>query len=226
MTYQPVLAATEIETRFTRQKSARMKERFLKGPIPLDQIAHAAKLPGKSLSVYLAVHHQTALTRREQVTLPKGLLTQLGVSRDAKARALTELQNAGLIQVERRRGKSSLVTLSTNSQQDRLVPDRFANLQWMVTEGGISCLEHHYDIAKSQLTELRGTSGSGIAMWPLQMAEKSWVDVESFIAAFENALIVHRPIGVEKLDLPASFAMARETAARRKSNSLTLASLG
>jgi hypothetical protein len=55
----------------------------------------------------------------------------------------------------------------------------------------------------------------GIAMWPLQMAEKSWVDIEAFLKAYENALIVHNPPGVENIDMAASFQRARKIAADR-----------
>ena len=76
----------EVETNWSRQKKTKIQGRFLKGPIPMAYIARAAKLPGQALSVYLALQHQTALARRQWVTLPKGLLAQLGVSRDAKSR--------------------------------------------------------------------------------------------------------------------------------------------
>ena len=202
MTYQPKFAATEIETRFTKQKSARMKERFLKGPIPLAQIASAAKLPGKSLTVYITLHHQSAMARRDQVTLPKGLLAQLGVSRDAKARALSALEQAGLVQVEKEKGKGSLVMLTKEHKADGPAQRDvtcLANTQWAIVSDGIRCLEHDYCIAKTKLAELRESAGPGIAMWPLQMSEKSWVDIEEFLSIFERALIVHRPVGAERL---------------------------
>ena len=59
----------------------------------------------------LAIYHQTALTRKDWVTLPKGLMSELGVSRDAKARALHTLQKALLVTVERCKGKTARVML-------------------------------------------------------------------------------------------------------------------
>ena len=72
----------------------------MKGPIPLSDIAAAARLPGKSLALFLAVRHQTDLTSQPIITLPARLLTQLGISRSAKARCLKSLEQAGLVEVE------------------------------------------------------------------------------------------------------------------------------
>ena len=67
------------------------------------------------------------------------------------------------------------------------------------------------------LTEMRG-SESHIAMWPLQMAEKSWVDIETFIEAFQQALLVHKPDEMGKLDLSESFDLARDISAKRRAS--------
>jgi len=108
----------EIETEVSRGFKRRHKGRFLKGPIPMPLIAAAAKLPGQSLALYLAVHHQTALAGKQQVTLPSGLLVEMGINRDAKARGLRHLENAGLIRVERVRGRSVRVSLSIPHDTD------------------------------------------------------------------------------------------------------------
>ena len=102
---------TEVQTCFTRQLSIRRGERFLKGPIPLSDIAAAARLPGKSLALFLAVRHQTDLTSRPIITLPAGLLTQLGITRSAKARCLKSLEQAGLVEVEQAKGKAARIQL-------------------------------------------------------------------------------------------------------------------
>src|ERR1700748_2587680 len=96
----------EVETNWSRQRRARLQGQFLKGPIPLDDIATASRLPGQALGVFLAVHHRAALTRCRSVTLPKGLLERLGIGRDAKGRALHALEAASLLAVERQAGKT------------------------------------------------------------------------------------------------------------------------
>jgi len=107
----------EVTTGALRGYEPRVQGRFLKGPIPLQPIARAARLPGQALAVYLAIHHRAALTRNATVTLPKGLLEQFGVSRDAKARALYALEQASLIAVERNSGKIARVRLLQAANQ-------------------------------------------------------------------------------------------------------------
>ncbi len=101
----------EVETDWSRARGARIHGRFLKGPIPFTHLAAAARLPGQALTVLLAIYHQTALTRKDWVTLPKGVMSELGVSRDSKARALHALQEASLVSVERCKGLTSRVML-------------------------------------------------------------------------------------------------------------------
>jgi DNA-binding MarR family transcriptional regulator len=93
--------------------------RFLKGPIPLNDITVASRLPGRALAVFLAIHHRVALTRNPEVTLPKRLLAELGVTRDGKARALHALEAAGLARVERQHGRSPKIRLTTQRQTKR-----------------------------------------------------------------------------------------------------------
>lgn len=85
--------------------------RFLKGPIPWTAVCSAATLPGQVLAVFLAIHHRAAITGNTAVTLPKKLLEELGVSRDAKARALQALERASLVSVERVTGRTARITL-------------------------------------------------------------------------------------------------------------------
>lgn len=102
----------EIATAATAAHAARLRFRFLKGPIPLRDIATASRLGGSALGVLVAVHHQCALTRQRTVTLPKRLLQEFGISRDTKSRALQSLETAGLLVSHRAKGKSTRVTLT------------------------------------------------------------------------------------------------------------------
>ena len=105
-------ATVEIETAALRQARQRRAGRFLKGPILMRDIAVAAKLPGKALAVYLAIRHRIDLTRSAAVKLPARLMFELGVGKDAKARALRQLEAAGLVIVERKRGRSPVITIT------------------------------------------------------------------------------------------------------------------
>jgi hypothetical protein len=93
-------------------QKTRRRERFLKGPIPLKDVAAAACLPGKCLALFLAVHHQSDLTGKPIVTLPGKLLRELGISRSTKARCLNALEQAGLVGVMRSKGRAARIELN------------------------------------------------------------------------------------------------------------------
>lgn len=101
----------EVETAVLREAKQRRATRFLKGPIPMQLIAAANRLPGCALAVMLAIHHQTTLTSKPFVGLPAKLMDELGISRHAKARALRVLELAGLVRVDRQLGRAAQVML-------------------------------------------------------------------------------------------------------------------
>jgi hypothetical protein len=113
-TVMPMLSVAEVEipTQASRKRAVRMSGRFLKGPIGMSVISQASRLGGRVLAVYLAIHHQTALTGKRTVTLPRALLNDMGVDKDAKARALHALNAAGLIVIDQARGRSARISLS------------------------------------------------------------------------------------------------------------------
>jgi hypothetical protein len=85
---------------------------FLKGPIPLEWLSRACELPGKALATALAVWFVSGLRgSREQLKLSTVQLQKFGVDRSAKSRALTVLEQAGLISVVRQSRKNPLVTI-------------------------------------------------------------------------------------------------------------------
>ena len=86
-------------------------QRFLKGPIPWVWITRAADLPGRALHTAMALWFLSGVTRSETVKLSGRLLTELGVDRHAKYRALTALEGAGLVRVTRLPGQNPVVTL-------------------------------------------------------------------------------------------------------------------
>jgi hypothetical protein len=82
----------------------------------------------------------------------------------------------------------------------------WSNVDWEVAEDGLASLGTvGYFIPKNGLCELRQTrEAEGVATWPLQMADKSWAKIEPFLEAYERALVLLKPKGVEKIDLPLS----------------------
>jgi len=111
--------------RFIRKgKQTRATERFLRGPIPYDWLTHAARLPGSALSVGVCLWHLAGLrSTRQDLALSTERLESLSVSRHSKDRALIALAAAGLITVERKRGRSPRVSLVTGTRK-RASPSR------------------------------------------------------------------------------------------------------
>jgi DNA-binding transcriptional ArsR family regulator len=114
--HQDQIEEKEVETGLLRQSKSRRLERFLKGPIPIREIAAAARLPGKALALLLAIHHQSDLTGKVTVTLPASLLTNLGISKDTKGRGLKLLERAGLVSVIRSKGRAARIQLRNANQ--------------------------------------------------------------------------------------------------------------
>jgi hypothetical protein len=105
------IAEIEISTRIGHNRAARMSGRFLKGPVPMPTISQASRLGGRALAVYLAIHHQTALTGKATITLPRSLLESMGIDKDAKARALHSLEAAAVITIDQAKGRAARVSL-------------------------------------------------------------------------------------------------------------------
>lgn len=89
----------------------RKGEKFLKGPIPLTWLQHAAALPGKALAVSVAIWFLAGISNNRTVKLSGKLLRNFGLNRWAGYRALNALESAGLVKVNRRRGRCPEVTL-------------------------------------------------------------------------------------------------------------------
>jgi hypothetical protein len=96
-----------------RRKPPRHKtgEKFLKGPIPMNWLTAAAKAPGKALHLAIGLWYWAGITRSREIRVSMKGLEQLGISRFSGYRGLTALENAGLISVERHRGRRPIVTL-------------------------------------------------------------------------------------------------------------------
>jgi hypothetical protein len=98
------------------RKRAQLKrgEKFLKGPVPWTWLSRAGQLPGKALHVGIALWHLAGLNRSGRLALSGSLLRQMGVKRVASYRALTALEQAGLVSVERCVGRQPIVTIRDN----------------------------------------------------------------------------------------------------------------
>jgi len=87
------------------------KELFLRGPIPLEWLAVAAKLPGKTLNVAVALWWRHGMAGGKPFKLTQMALTAMNVERGAESAGLTRLEEAGLIQVERKPGQRPTISI-------------------------------------------------------------------------------------------------------------------
>jgi hypothetical protein len=92
-------------------KTQRRRGRFLKGPVPWEWIIRVSELPGKAVIVGLCLWRLSGAIGKATVTLGNSELEPFGIDRAAKSRALTALEDAGLIMVERHRGRLPIVTI-------------------------------------------------------------------------------------------------------------------
>jgi hypothetical protein len=78
---------------------------------PLAWIQAASPIKGKALAVGVAIWYQAGLKKSQRVKLPSSLLRAFGINRHSGYRALRELERAGLLKVERRRGECPVVEI-------------------------------------------------------------------------------------------------------------------
>ena len=87
-------------------------QRFIAGPVSELWLVRASKLSLRALAVSLCLWKQAGLKRRKHgVKLSAAALDFWDIGRATKSRALKELEEAGLIHVERELGKLSDVTI-------------------------------------------------------------------------------------------------------------------
>ena len=92
-------------------------ERFLRGPIPLNWLTTAARLPGKTLHVGLAIWLEAGMRNSAVVPLSNVMGQRFGLDRNSKYRGLIWLEEAGLIAVERKLGRAPVVTINAHSPE-------------------------------------------------------------------------------------------------------------
>jgi hypothetical protein len=106
-----LVAECEVLTPTLQRLRRRSRGHFLRGPIPIHMIATAGRLPGRALLVFLAIHYRVTVTGKRSISLPPALLAEFGFDKDVKSRGLRELEQAGLIEVKRAKGRTARVAL-------------------------------------------------------------------------------------------------------------------
>lgn len=85
---------------------------FLRGPIPLDWLKEAMKLKGASLSVGVILWYLGGLKKSASFKVGiQDLASLMNQSRQTVRRALSKLEGAKLISIERRSGRKLFITI-------------------------------------------------------------------------------------------------------------------
>jgi hypothetical protein len=100
---------------FTSSKKKRQdrlrRGQYVKGPIPIDWLSKAASLSGKAFHIAVALWYLVGVKKTNTVGLSNETTEKFGVARTAKYRNLEVLKQAGLVTVQRKHGRSPVVTL-------------------------------------------------------------------------------------------------------------------
>ena len=89
----------------------KLGEQFLKGPIPLDWIKTAARLPSKSFHVGIILWYLAGIKRQRTIPISNSITKRFGIGRSTKYRGLRALECAGLVSICHQPGRSPLVTI-------------------------------------------------------------------------------------------------------------------
>jgi DNA-binding MarR family transcriptional regulator len=84
---------------------------YIDAPMSLPFLNAAAKLPGKTLNVGIAIWWLAGMSKNTSFKITGKALDQLGVSRDAASDALKRLEDHGLILVKRSPGQRPTVQI-------------------------------------------------------------------------------------------------------------------
>ena len=83
----------------------RQAKPFLRGPIPMDWLYAAGRLPGQCLQVGLGLWHEVGMAKSRTITFRPSKALKFGMSRDTARRAIKRLEGAKLIHVRQRPGR-------------------------------------------------------------------------------------------------------------------------
>lgn len=106
------LSKCEVPQELQKSTQPLISGQFLKGPIPLDWLSQAAKLPGKSaFAVGIALWFQSGRTKSKTVVLTSKVMQHFAHDRRVKYDGLKLLEEKKLIKVCRRNSKNPEVTI-------------------------------------------------------------------------------------------------------------------
>ena len=108
---------TFVETETHLRKNASKKRVWNFFGMPEYWVSGASCLPGKSWHVACAIWVSAKMSKKSSIKLSPSLLARFSVDRYSGYRALRKLEEAGLVVVDRHRGRAPQVTI--------VLPDRW-----------------------------------------------------------------------------------------------------
>ncbi len=87
---------------------------YIKGPISKNWINTAMSLPGHALHVAMELCFLSGVTGSNRVTFNASKLKLCGITRQSVYRALSNLEDSGLIAAERRSGRKAVIDLKNH----------------------------------------------------------------------------------------------------------------
>ena len=84
---------------------------YVKGPIPKDWISRCSLLGGKSLNVGMALWWVQGMINSRKIALTRQVRKEWAVGRSSASYALSLMEKAGLVEVERHPGRAPRVTI-------------------------------------------------------------------------------------------------------------------
>jgi len=114
MSYQPETRLAGLSDQTRRRNTcgcgSRQRGHFIRGPIPWEWLCRAGRTVGKGLHVAAVIWFKVGLQSSDRVKISLSAVARyFNFDRASAARGLAELENAGLVVVERHSGAAALV---------------------------------------------------------------------------------------------------------------------
>ena len=112
------IAPARHEQRQIDRAVTRMSRRFVKGPIPLPWLSKALELTPSAVKCALALFYQRGLSSSDTFKIEPARFRELGIADTARRRGLRELEEHGLVRLQKDHSKSPVANLIGASLQN------------------------------------------------------------------------------------------------------------
>lgn len=115
------LTLASFKNDLQKARGKRKTLKYIAGPLPVDWLSKCALLRGKCLNVGLALWWVHGMTKKNPIALTKQIRCEFGIGRSSASYALSLMEKAGLVEVERHQGRAPRVTMLDGNGQARQV---------------------------------------------------------------------------------------------------------